>query len=254
MGVKSKSKTMIRILLSGVEFNDLFKEIKIYKIIRKSMIHFGFHYKQGLNIDTTIFNPNTIYKNGMHSTFGNYVDLWFQYYELYSPDIWNVEIPDDAVVAIYKNNIKTDKIILTSKLENLKNIFLLTQDIADKLSEKNQNALIFFPDHLKTESMCHKAMVNNVQLIGYLPDKAWAQPMREKAVNDCPDLLKCLRLKFITSDMCEKAVSHNYKLFVHVPEYLKTREMCKEVVKNDIKFINYVSNEFRTSEMLEICK
>jgi phosphoribosylformylglycinamidine (FGAM) synthase-like amidotransferase family enzyme len=45
-------------LLSGIEFNEKYKNINFYKLTNKSEIHNNFQFQDGINIDTIPFNPH----------------------------------------------------------------------------------------------------------------------------------------------------------------------------------------------------
>ena len=82
-----------------------------FKILNKNMNHYGFQYKEGLNIDTVPFNPKgDCEPGGLYFTDERYIFDYLHFENL----IADVEIPPDAKVYKNKNKWKADRIILSN--------------------------------------------------------------------------------------------------------------------------------------------
>ena len=82
-----------------------------YKILAKDMIHNGFEYKPGLNVDRIPFNPDSkCAPGGLYFSDLENIHKFFGY----GPLIARVTLPPDArVIRESKDKLKADKIILS---------------------------------------------------------------------------------------------------------------------------------------------
>ena len=97
--------------LTGKQFNEKYKDTEFYKILQDNLTHYGFTYRQGLNIDTNKFNPfRKCQFGGLYFTTIDHI-LSFSNY---GNKISLVRIPDDANVYAEKYKFKADKIILSN--------------------------------------------------------------------------------------------------------------------------------------------
>jgi hypothetical protein len=106
------------ISISGSEFNKMFFGVGMIKLTTKDCCHNGFMFKEGMNDDTMNFNHDKVCtKDGLY--FCNIKDGfdWLSYEDKVMYWVWDVEIPDDAKVIIFRNKIKTNKFILSRRRE-----------------------------------------------------------------------------------------------------------------------------------------
>ena len=96
-------------LLSGKEFNRLYKDRTFVKTTNKDENHYGFKYKTGLNIDTTLFDPNIEHGAGLYFTDIEYLYNWVDIYSICGYPVWMryVTIPEDAKVFVNDKDIKS---------------------------------------------------------------------------------------------------------------------------------------------------
>ena len=97
--------------ITGKLFNELIGETKIYKILNNTLCHYNFQYKEGLNIDTVVFNPTNKCQSG-----GLYFceEKFLINYISYGIKIATVEILDDARIYVESKKFKADKLILSN--------------------------------------------------------------------------------------------------------------------------------------------
>lgn len=99
------------LVLTGKQFNEITKVEKFYKAIHPNMTHYGYKYTEGLNIDYIKFATYCeCCAGGLYFTNIYYIDD----YCLYNDKLYEVEVPDDALVYIEKNKIKSTKLIIKS--------------------------------------------------------------------------------------------------------------------------------------------
>ena len=82
-----------------------------YKVLHEDLIHYGFQYKLGLNIDTREFNPSGSCKSGgLYYTNKEHIIDYFGF----GVYIAEINIPVDAQIYKdpYSNAWKADKIII----------------------------------------------------------------------------------------------------------------------------------------------
>src|SRR5579872_5162141 len=98
--------------LSGIEFNDLYKNTHLIKLTNETELHNNFQFKDGLNIDTVDFNATKeCSPGGIYFTEKNKGYMWLNvYYDTPMKYMRKVTIPDDARVYIEEDKFKTDKL------------------------------------------------------------------------------------------------------------------------------------------------
>jgi hypothetical protein len=111
--------------ISGKEFNDKlandpafpFYKKELIKLTVEDNIHNGFKFKLGLNVDSVPFNAyGSCTKGGFYFTFSHCWSEWLNYGDKFMYWMWDVKIPDDALVYLESGTkIKADKIILENK-------------------------------------------------------------------------------------------------------------------------------------------
>ena len=85
-------------IITGKEFNDIYKGHKFVKILADDLTHHRFKYKEGLNIDSANFNPiGECSPSGLYFTDLNKAHMYLGYGNKFS----YVTIPDNAL--IYKH-------------------------------------------------------------------------------------------------------------------------------------------------------
>jgi len=67
--IKTYKYKMTQKIITGKEFNEQYKNYEFYKLLNENLIHFGYKYVDGLNIDINKFNPtNECMKGGLYFT------------------------------------------------------------------------------------------------------------------------------------------------------------------------------------------
>ena len=96
-------------ILSGTEFNKIFAKKEFYKLTKSSEVHFGFKFKDGINVDIHEFIPKLCdTPSGLHFTDIRNIPIWTDF----KTYIRKVSIPDDAIVVVGHSMYKTNKIFL----------------------------------------------------------------------------------------------------------------------------------------------
>jgi hypothetical protein len=118
-------KPKMQSTISGKDFNDRlandstfpFYKKELVKLTVENNIHNNFEFNEGLNVDTIPFNASgTCKSGGFYFTFSNCWSEWLNYRNEFMYWMWDVKIPDDALVYLEsETKIKADKFILENK-------------------------------------------------------------------------------------------------------------------------------------------
>jgi hypothetical protein len=97
--------------VTGKEFNEVHKGEKFYKITCKTELHYGMHYKNGLNVDIYPLKPGKNISGGLH-----FADK-YNIFDYNSSCKWlrEVTIPDKAQVYIGDGQYKSDMLFLKER-------------------------------------------------------------------------------------------------------------------------------------------
>ena len=110
----SLPKLEFKKVYSGKDFNELTKGKVFVRFNNKTEIHNKMTYKDGLNVDILPFSPSgTCSKGGMYFCEG----IYFASYCDEHVFLRFVTIPDDAQVYVESEKFKTDKFILSERVE-----------------------------------------------------------------------------------------------------------------------------------------
>jgi len=170
-------------VFSGIEFNVLYKGIKLYKFLNDSFVHRGLKYKKGLNVDNLTFDSSGDCGPGLY--FCKESDCRY-HWRSYGKKLAFVEIPDDAQVYIERFKFKADKLFITQILDFvdvpddfwyrilphdgyvLSYIKNITEIICRAAVTKTGGALKFVPQNLLTEEVCRLAVKDNGYALQYV--------------------------------------------------------------------------------------
>ena len=127
----------------GKLFNKIFKNNIFVKLTNMAEIHNGFQFIEGLNVDVIPFNPtNSCTAGGIYFTEFDKIELWIDYDDNNKTNVNShmyycrtVTIPDDAQVYIEKDKVKTDKIILGSRI-SIDKLNLVENGLMSQISEQ----------------------------------------------------------------------------------------------------------------------
>ena len=145
-------------VLSGVEFKGKFDH-KFYKVLANDLIHHGFKYQIGINVDLVKFNPTgTCRSGGLYFT-----DIKnILRFTGYGNKIGCIEILDDSMIYVENQKFKADKLVLSEIIDDEKVILKLLKVSRENQCPWNQNT-------------CASAALN-----GHLEVLRWARK------NGCP--------------------------------------------------------------------
>ena len=239
---------------SGIEFNKIYKDIKLYKFMNDNLIQHNFKYELGLNIDNIQFNPNRFTKGGLNFCDEQSCHLYFDWY---GKTLALIEIPDDARIFVEEGKFKADKLIIKEIL-NFDNI---DDEFWIKIVSKNTDALKYvkhqYPElciaaieknyhsfkHVKnqylTQELCTLAVSKNCQMLEYIKEEFKTDDLCLLAVNCCSSSLQFINNP--SEDLCFLAVSkHGYAL-----QYVKTQTplICNLAVKTHGMALRFVKNQ-----------
>lgn len=204
--------------LSGSEFNKIYNGTTFYKFLNNNLIHHGFKYQQGLNIDTKPFKPyRYVTDDGLHF-YEESAPYFHIYYSRHGERIAFIEIPDDARVYIGTNNFKSDKVIIT----NILSFYTMPDEFWIKMLHKRGDALKYIKT--QTYEICKFAVQRPGRALKYVHEQ--------------------------TDELCKLAVQTDGMSLEYVHE--QTQEICNLAVQKCAFAVNFVNEEFRIEEICEL--
>ncbi len=216
--------------ISGQEFNQLTKGKIFVKILAIDLIHRGFTYAQGLNIDTVKFNPTgSCRAGGLYFSDIENIDGYFSYGSKYS----FVCIPDDARVYTEDKKYKADKIYL----EDIQCVEYSHSEIYAAAFKKNKdkNIISYIPHWQRAAKLVQSLLETDNSIMKHLPFhdiNLYTTELCEIAMKNNPDNFKYIPDKLKTQKMADDAVGANYNMIKFVSKHMKTEQMCNIVATN----------------------
>src|SRR5579872_654097 len=150
------------VIMSGKEFNQLHKQIRLVKLTNSREHHNGLRYKTGLNIDIKPFNPSgSCEVGGMYFVRESEMSKWIIYNNKKIRYMRDVIIPDDAKVYIEHDKFKANQLILGQR----KNITKETYLESVKYCRTN---LLHVPKKIVDKEFCLEVVKHNGYTISYI--------------------------------------------------------------------------------------
>ena len=223
-------------VLTGFEFKDTYRNIKFYKLTNELELHNGFHYVDGLNIDTQKFYPfNQCSSGGLYFTELNKIGMWISYGDQNMTYIREVEILDDSLVHVENNKFKANKFYLHPKV-SLKDFEQWNNLEFCKLAvQQNGFALKYISEEKQTEEICSTLFECKLE----------ASLLSKLAVQQNGYALQFVKKQ--TEEICKLAVQQNAYALQFVKD--QTEEICKLAVQKNGHLLQYVKKQTE-----EICK
>src|SRR3989339_2108397 len=159
---------MTQQVYSGEEFNEKYKECEFYKLLNKDLTHYGYTYKDGLNMDVNEFNPKgECSKGGLYFTEKNKIPMWLDTYSF----ITKCVIPNDAKIYIENNKFKSDKLIveINNKVDICDSLIWHDEFYCKIAVQQNGNALKYVKK--QTEEICKMAVQQNGYALQYVKEQ-----------------------------------------------------------------------------------
>jgi hypothetical protein len=214
--------------------------MKFYKLLRQDLTHYGFRYREGLNVDTEPFNPRgDCEPGGLYYTSDEHLEEWIgtrigTNWSL----IADVTLPSDAQVypGPCGTKWKADRLVL-SNIRPLVQFLMRECDAARRC-----NIFKEYPHLLADVQLIEPEALEIIQL-----NPCAIAQIREPSVAIClaavrcyPDSLRCIRNQ--TEEVCIEAVSRQGRTlrYVDIPQ---TEAMCWAAIKNDPTAFQFVHHQ-----------
>lgn len=251
----------------GKEFNENYGSNNYIKLTNECCSHNNFQYEEGLNTDTKEFDiTGSCNETGLHFSDYNNLVKWLHYgNNNHMHYIWDVSIPDDALVIFTKEAVKCNKFILSNKrsiwdnndmcMEIVKKegLFLhyvtnQTEEICIEAIKQNSISIGFvenqthnvycefikldannikhIPEYELTDKLCEKLLKVNIDVLPFI--KSPSEEMLIIIVQN--DGMRLKDIKKQTQNICMEAVKQNKKCFKHVQ--IDYRDQCKTYIKS----------------------
>jgi len=221
--------------LTGAQFNDIYKGVKLYKFLHNNLTHYGFQYKLGLNIDTTPFKPkNTCSEGGLY-----FCDetTCYHHWRLYGKKVALIEIPSDAIVYVEETKFKADRLMITEIIDYDD----LNDDFWINMSDHDTSALEFMK--VQPYHICKRTIEQNGLAIRLIRDQT--DELCKLAVKKNGDALRHVTNQ--TFEVCRLAVEQTIYAKYFVRDQSIVEELCGFAVRYDWRALQFVSNQ--TEEM-----
>lgn len=236
---------------SGVEFNEIHKNTKFYKFLNDNLTHFDFTYKEELNVDTVLFNPNDSCSSG---------GLYFceesnchHFWRNYGKKVAIIKIPDNAQVYTEEFKFKADRLYIEEiiDIEMMPNDFWFNIFQHDNLALQHITKPCVDSDSL-IKDLCKIKVQKNGLLIQYIKESSGllTKELCELAVKQNGLALQYVKDKnLMTTELCTLAVQQDGFALQYVDKDLMTIELCKLAVQQNgsaLQFINDQTEELCT--------
>lgn len=252
---------------SGIEFNNSAKNKHFVKLTNKKEQHNGFTFVDGLNIDFNEFNPTNEWgPGGIYFITVDFIPKFIKYKGASVNQIMYyyrmVIIPNDAIVYVFDDKFKTDKIILEERVclwanniicnniieinpSLLKYVIDPTQNMCNRVTNMDITTIIYVPKNYQTEKMCLKAIEYDPNLLKGIVNQT--QNICNRAISIDITTVIYVRKKYQTEKICLKAVIYDPWLLEIIVN--QTQNICNLATKNNINVIRYVQKKYQTNEM-----
>jgi hypothetical protein len=213
-------------IISGSEFNAIYNNKIYYKLVSISMIHNGYKFEKGLNIDKNEFNNIECGPNGIYFCFGHFIDIWIDTNK--KQLIWTVEVPDDARIVVFKNKIKSNKIIL----KDIVPYDQVMQIEQIKLCEKNVFYLTCFYNEYSYDDKLQKIILDkikcNAYILKYISKNILTTEIILAALNIDGNLLKFVPKEMLTNEIISAAVNNDGLVYDRTPQRGVGSQICSK--------------------------
>jgi hypothetical protein len=230
-----KSERAVVALRRSSRFQPVAPKIKYYKLLSANMRHYGFQYKEGLNVDTQPFNPSGWCSHGgLYYTSHEHVDAWCK------PDwplIADVTVPDDARVYAEPcgTKWKADKLVLSNIRPISEVIATLDEAQVIDLAVAEPRMLQYVTN--QTEGVCLAAVHNDPTSLEFVKNQTNAICLA--AIRELPYALQFVRKQ--TEELCLAAIRE----FPHALQFVRkqTEQLCLAAVQFCGNALKYVTNQ-----------
>ena len=203
--------------------DDIDRTKKYYKLTNKKHTNRKLELKKGLNIDPNFINDNIDCSPGLY--FCEFKEIEYLSVSLGYDHIYDVEIPDDAIVYKQDHKYKSNKLILSNS-RSIKDMDEWNDyRMCLEAVKFNGFALRYVPNKLKTSEICLNAIKYSINTLRYIPDELKTSELYLE-VNKHSGALEYVPNEFKTDEMCLMAVKKCETMIEFVPDELMTEEMC----------------------------
>jgi hypothetical protein len=256
------------ISISGTKFNEIYNcpTVKMVKLTNEYSVHNNFEFKEGLNEDinmldyTQVCGPDGLY-------FCSYDDMtnWLSYSDSPMKYVWDVQIPDDARVVVYRTKLKTNKFILSNRRELTNEIMnqtlskigsgmsvtnavrtvanypesVLSDELFLKLVQMDASVIAHIPLRYKTYDVCLESAKHYKNAYEHIVDVSMSYEIMTHCVRLNPLIIKKIEEKNMSEELYRIAFENNPSVYRWIPERFRKPDMISKVIQSDI-------NSYRT--------
>jgi len=201
--------------------------------MNNDLIHRGFEYKIGLNVDT---NPFGYWSKGLYFCDQSKCHL---HWKDYGTRLALIEIPDDAKVFAEASKFRTDKLIINEIIDfdDVSDAFWINMIRNDKVGTVLKYVAY------QTEELCELAVQYDPMALQYVVN----QTENVCGIAVQKDGRALVHVVNQNTDICQLAVQENGSALQYVID--QTDDICKLAVQNNGLAIQYVKTELLTDDL-----
>lgn len=241
--------------LTGDAFNQIYKGIKLIKLTNRDCLHNGLQYHEGEIVDNNEFKyDSSCGPDGIYFCTVGTIDEWLDYSTDPMFYMWDVTIPNNAKTMIYRNKLKSDRVILSNKrkisdhmVTKLIEIIENSDDIMPGLTYLG-NLPLRFIDNGKMDEPCLMLLMKSLDAYDRLPlscrTRAICRYMAEHDDNAYDKIKTITR----SNDLLEICVKRNPLVYFKLMESDRTQSMANMVLSYDISKYECISEKHKNIE------
>lgn len=204
-----------------------------YKILNIDMVHYGFKYKVGENIDILAFNPKGYCsQGGLYFIEFRYIPYWW----FYGSYIATINIDENEDVWNEINKFKAHKINILKIQTMIDFLKDLTKEELNELLDLNDVELSYNFIHNPTEENCIKVLELNGNYIKFIENQT--EKICLEAIKQNPYTIRFVKNQ--TDNICFEAIKYNPYVIKFITE--QKDSYCYMALKENYIVIKYIKN------------
>ena len=229
--------------LTGSQFINLYPNTLFWKLTNETETHHGLVYKTGLTTDKKPFRRDLKCDGGIYFCSDDQLHLWIRHFMGKMKYIRSVMIPTTATISVEGNKFKTNKIILSERMD----IWSDYDSIVKAGSANNYFQLV--NPKVQTYAMCLDAVKWYGFNLRFVREDLQTDELCMESVKCYGKALQWVRFDLITKLMCETAVDNNKWAFEWVPYRFQDGTMCMIIIQFYGSLLRFVREDFQTEPM-----
>jgi len=247
------------ISISGTTFNNIFGNVKIFKLTNEKCIHNGLTLMEGMNVDENKFDyKNKCGPDGIYFCSENDVTQWVEYNDKQMHWIWDVTIPANARVVVYSNKFKADRLILSNKrkltdflegyLDKLVNAKMSYQNKFNIVNGITPNTA---PKNLERTYIELFRQSNDIHYAINIPECNYSYGLCLYLAKNFINAYDVISKQFLSDEIVMECLRNNLTIYTKLNEKYISSEASQYVFSKNVNYYKYIPNNHKTIEMTQ---